>query len=82
MDRMAQEAPPGAGGVLAFIGPMLMDMRRMKLSLGGFIFPVTPSITDISREHLVRAALENLAVIVPHRMELPRVSLRRMARKR
>ena len=61
MDRMAQEAPPGAGGVLAFIGPMLMDMRRMKLSLGGFIFPVTPSITDNRREHLVRAALENLA---------------------
>jgi sugar (pentulose or hexulose) kinase len=61
MDRMAQEAPPGAGGVIAFIGPMLMDMRRMKLSLGGFIFPVTPSITDVRRGHLIRAALENLA---------------------
>jgi autoinducer 2 (AI-2) kinase len=61
MDRMAQQSAPGAGGVLAFIGPMLMDMRRMKISLGGFIFPVTPSITDIRREHLIRAALENLA---------------------
>jgi autoinducer 2 (AI-2) kinase len=61
MDRMAEEAAPGAGGVLGFIGPMLMDMRRMKISLGGFIFPVTPSITDVKKEHFVRAALENLA---------------------
>jgi sugar (pentulose or hexulose) kinase len=61
MDAMAQESPPGAGGVIAFIGPMLMDMRRMKLSLGGFVFPVTPSITDVRRGHLIRAALENLA---------------------
>jgi len=61
MDAMAQKAPPGAGGVVAFIGPMLMDMRRMKLSLGGFVFPVTPSINDVTRGHLIRAALENLA---------------------
>jgi autoinducer 2 (AI-2) kinase len=61
MDSMAEDAGPGAGGVLGFIGPMLMDMRRMKLSIGGFIFPVTPSITDIKREHFVRATLENLA---------------------
>jgi len=61
MERLAVESVPGAGGVLAFIGPAVMDMRRMRLSLGGFIFPVTPSITDIRREHLIRAALENLA---------------------
>jgi autoinducer 2 (AI-2) kinase len=61
MERLAEESTPGAGGVLAFIGPAVMDMRRMRLSLGGFIFPVTPSITDIRKEHLVRAALENLA---------------------
>ena len=60
MDKMAQDVPPGAGGVLAFIGPTVMDMRRMRPSLGGFIFPVTPSVTDIRKEHLVRSALENL----------------------
>ena len=61
MDSLAQEVPPGAGGVLAFIGPAVMDMSRLKLTLGGFIFPVTPSITRIEKKHFVRAALENLA---------------------
>lgn len=60
MDKMAQDVPPGAGGVLAFLGPTVMDMTRMRVSLGGFIFPVTPSVTDVKRENLVRAALENL----------------------
>jgi autoinducer 2 (AI-2) kinase len=61
MDSLAQEVPPGACGALAFIGPTLMDMSRLKPSLGGFIFPVTPTVTSIERKHLIRAALENLA---------------------
>ncbi len=61
MDRLAQEVSPGAGGTLAFIGPMRMDMSRLRMSLGGFIFPVTPSVTSIEKKNLVRAALENLA---------------------
>jgi autoinducer 2 (AI-2) kinase len=61
MDSLAQEVPPGAGGMLAFIGPSVMDMSRMKPSLGGFIFSVTPSITAVEKKHFVRAALENLA---------------------
>lgn len=61
MDELAQDVPPGSGGVLAFIGPTVMDMTLMRISLGGFIFPVTPSVTDIKRENLIRAALENLA---------------------
>lgn len=61
MDRLAQNVPPGAGGALAFIGPTVMDMTRMRISLGGFIFPVTPSVTDVKRGHLVRAALENVS---------------------
>lgn len=60
MDGLAQEVPPGAGGVLAFIGPRAMDMSRLRPSLGGFIFPVTPSVANIERKHLIRAALENL----------------------
>jgi sugar (pentulose or hexulose) kinase len=36
-------------------------MSRMKPSLGGFIFSVTPSITAVEKKHFVRAALENLA---------------------
>jgi autoinducer 2 (AI-2) kinase len=61
MDSLAQEVPPGAGGTLAFIGPTVMDMSRLKPSLGGFIFPVTPSVTNTEKKHLVRAALENVA---------------------
>jgi len=61
MDRLADKVSPGAGGVVAFIGPMVMDMTRMRPSLGGFILPVTPSVTDFKREHLIRAALENMA---------------------
>ena len=61
MDGLAKDTPAGAGGAFAFIGPTKMDMTRMKPSLGGFIFPVTPSVTNIERKHLIRAALENLA---------------------
>jgi sugar (pentulose or hexulose) kinase len=61
MDSLAQDVPPGAVGMLAFIGPSVMDMSRLKPSLGGFIFPVTPGVTNIERKHFVRAALENLA---------------------
>jgi autoinducer 2 (AI-2) kinase len=61
MDKLANDVPCGAGGVIAYIGPMIMDMTRMKPSLGGFIIPVTPTVTDFGRPHLVRAALENLA---------------------
>ncbi len=60
MDQLAQEVAPGAEGVLAFIGPSQMDMSRLTPRLGGFIFPITPSVTNIDRKHLVRAALENL----------------------
>jgi sugar (pentulose or hexulose) kinase len=60
MDRMAQETVPGAEGVLAFLGPRLMDMSRLRPSQGGFFFSITPSVTRIRMSHLIRAALENL----------------------
>ena len=60
MDGLAQEAPLGAGEVLAFVGPRATDMSCLRPCLGGFIFPVTPSVANIERKHLIRAALENL----------------------
>ena len=60
MDRLAQDTPPGAAGMLAFIGPTVMDMSRLKMSLGGFIFPITPTVTSIERKHIIRSAMENL----------------------
>ncbi len=60
MDRLAEEAPAGAGGTLAFIGPRAMDMIHLKPLVGAFIFPITPSVTEIGRKHIIRAAMENL----------------------
>lgn len=61
MDRMAGEAPAGSGGALAFIGPRAMDMTRLRPLMGGFLFPITPSVTEMERKHIIRAALENLS---------------------
>ena len=61
MDRMAGEAPAGSGGALAFIGPRAMDMTRLKPLMGGVLFPITPTVTDVERKHIIRAALENLS---------------------
>jgi autoinducer 2 (AI-2) kinase len=61
MDRMAGEAPLGSGGALAFIGPRAMDMTRLKPQVGGVLFPITPSVTEVQRRHIIRAALENLS---------------------
>jgi sugar (pentulose or hexulose) kinase len=60
MDRMAGESPAGSGGAVAFIGPRAMDMTCLKPLLGGILFPITPSVTEVERKHIVRAALENL----------------------
>lgn len=64
MDQLALSAPPGADGALAFIGPQVMDMSHLALRLGGFLFPVPLSATNIKRAHLVRAALENLCFAI------------------
>lgn len=60
MDRLAQEAPTGAGGVLAFLGPRAMDMQHLKPVTGGFVVPITPSITTLETKNLVKAAQENI----------------------
>ena len=60
MDRMAGESPPGSGGAVAYIGPRVMDMAHLKPLLGGILFPITPSVTEVERKHVIRAALENL----------------------
>lgn len=64
MDALALTVPPGAGEVLAFLGPATMDMSRLMLKSGGFFFPVPLSAGNIQRSHLVRAALENLCFAV------------------
>ena len=61
MDKMVGEAPAGSGSALTFIGPRAMDMTRLKPLVGGVLFPITPSVTEVERKHIIRAALENLS---------------------
>lgn len=60
MDSMALSVPVGSNGVFAFIGPRLMNMSSLKPLVGGFLFPITPSVTSVGGDHLVRAAMENI----------------------
>lgn len=64
MDCLALSVSPGADGVLAAIGPGVMDMSHLHLGFGGFLFPVPLSAGSIQRTHLVRAALENICFAI------------------
>jgi autoinducer 2 (AI-2) kinase len=64
MDALAAEVPPGAETVLAFIGPFLLNMRHLSMKLGGILFPLPFSASNIQRAHLVRAALENICFAI------------------
>jgi autoinducer 2 (AI-2) kinase len=64
MDNLASEVPPGAEEVLAFIGPETMNMGRLAMKFGGFLFPVPVSVTNIHRGNFVRASLENLCFAI------------------
>jgi autoinducer 2 (AI-2) kinase len=64
MDSLAGKIPPGAEGVLAFAGPSAMDMSRLGLKYGGFLFPVPFSVNNLDRAHLVKAVLENICFAI------------------
>jgi autoinducer 2 (AI-2) kinase len=64
MDHLALRAPLGAEEVRAFIGPATMDMSRLRLKFGGFLFPLPLSVVNIKRDHLVRASLENICFAI------------------
>jgi len=64
MERMARSVPPGAEGTLALLGPDLMNMGKLGLRWGGFLFPLPLSFSQINRSHLVRAVLENLCFAI------------------
>ena len=64
MEEMARSVPPGAEGTLALLGPDLMNMEKLGLRWGGFLFPLPLSFSQINRSHLVRAVLENLCYAI------------------
>jgi autoinducer 2 (AI-2) kinase len=61
IDRLAGRTPPGAEGVLAFLGPRASDMRDIGPRWGGLLFPVPLTAGPVGRGQLFRATLENLA---------------------
>ena len=69
MDAAAHEAPAGSDGVLAYLGASRMDMGRVGLRAGGFIFPVPMTFNGIGRGRLARAALESIAFAVRANLE-------------
>lgn len=61
LDAMAAAAPAGAGGALAFLGAQVMHAGELGLAWGGLLFPLGAEFIAQRREHLPRAALENIA---------------------
>ena len=69
MDSAAGDIPAGSEGVMAFLGASRMDMSKIGLQAGGFIFPAPLTFSDIGRGHLTRAALESIAFAVRSNLE-------------
>ena len=75
MDSAARDVPAGSDGVLAYLGASRMDMSRVGMRTGGFIFPVPLTFGGIGRGHAARAALESIAYALRANIEqLERVS--------
>ena len=69
MDSAAGDVPAGSEGVLAFLGASRMDMSRVGIRAGGFVFPVPMTYSGIGRGHATRAALESIAFAVRSNLE-------------
>lgn len=64
IDEEALQAPTGAQGVVALVGPQIMDMTHLEMGLGGFLFPLPLSIGGIRRGDLARAVLESVCFAI------------------
>ena len=69
MNSAARNVPVGSDGVLAYLGAFRMDMSRVGMQAGGFIFPVPMTYSGIGRGHVTRAALESIAFAVRSNLE-------------
>ena len=62
----------------AFMGPRIMDAKRLGIQMGGMLFPTPVGHTDISRRGLANAALKNLAFAIRgNAIQLEEISGRR-----
>lgn len=69
MDTAASAVPAGSEGVMAYLGPSRMDMSRIGIRAGGFIFPIPLTFSGLGRGHATRAALESIASAVRANLE-------------
>ena len=80
MDELAERAL-GCSGALAWLSPRAMDMTRLGMRWGGFLFPLPPSIAGVDRAGLIRAALEGICfAIKANLLQLEEVSGERTCR--
>ncbi len=69
MDSMAASVSAGSEGVLAYVGPEMMDSSNLGLRWGGFIFPLPFSATNVSCAQLCRATFENICFAMRANLE-------------
>ncbi len=53
-----------AYNAFGFLGPRIMDAKRMGMQMGGLMFPTPVGHTEISRQELVNGALKGLAFAI------------------
>lgn len=64
MERLIEKVPPGSEGTLAILGQSKMDMGKLGMREGGFIFPVPLTFSPVKKGHVARAALESFAYTI------------------
>ena len=57
--------PPGAEGIFAFLGPMIIDFNAIgPLGYGGFLIPLPLFMGNYGKKQFVRAYFENMAFAI------------------
>ncbi|MCY4527450.1 MAG: FGGY-family carbohydrate kinase [Chloroflexi bacterium] len=69
MDAAARDVPAGSEGVMSYFGASRMDMSKIGMRAGGFIFPIPMTYSGLGRDHATRAALESIAYAVRANLE-------------
>ncbi len=65
MDVLAADVPPGAEGVFAFLGPLVMNMDTVgPLGYGGFLFELPVYMGNYGKKQFIRAFLESMAFAI------------------
>ena len=68
-DELAGEIPVGSEDCLAYLGASRMDMTRLGMRRGGFLFPVPLTFGEMGRGQLLRASLEAMAYAIKSNLE-------------